>query len=465
MRDMPTSIQRLWQDIMYACRIFRRDPAFTIVAVVTLALGIGANTAIFSVIDTVLLKALPFPDAHRLVVLDEYRREHGSRTVSWMDFRDWRDQNRVFDDLAAYRVTSVSLTGGRDATLLHAAEVSAPFFDLLGVRPSLGRLFAADDDTPGASRAVIVSDDFWVTRLNSAADAIGSSIDLNGASCAVIGVLPASFEFFDTPIDVYLPVGLHGADAEWTRRGNHPNLLVLARLRHSVSRSSARTAFDVIMKGLEAQYPQSNTGLTATIAGLYEVRHGSTRTVLIALLASVACLLLIASANIANLLLARSSSRRKEIAIRAALGASKWRLVRQVLVESLVLSLAGAMLGLFLAVVLMPVVIAAAPDEVARMGGMRIDGTVLAFTCVVALACGLLFGCAPALHAAEQHLVGAFNETGRSGGASRGGQRIRAALLVGEMAIALILLTGAGLVLRSLANTMKTDQDSRRNTC
>jgi putative ABC transport system permease protein len=454
---MRPSLQSLWQDIAHACRILRRDPAFTIVAVATLALGIGANTAMFSVIETVLLKALPFPDANRLIVLDEYRREHGSRTVSWMDFRDWHDQNRVFDDLAAYRVISVSLTGGPEATLARAAEVSAPFFDLLGVRPSLGRLFAAQDDTPGAPRAVLVSHDFWLTRLNGARDAIGTSIDLDGSSCAVIGVLPASFEFFDTPIDVYLPVGLHGAEAEWTRRGNHPDLLVLARLRQGVSLSAARAAFDVIMNGLETQYPQSNTGLTATLAGLYEVRYGSTQTVLIALLGSVACLLLIASANIANLLLARSSSRRREIAIRAALGASTWRLVRQVLVESVVLALVGGILGLFLAIVLIPIVMSVAPDEVARMGGMQIDGTVLAFTCAVAVASGLVFGCAPALHAAEGHLVSAFNENGRSGGSGRAGTRLRSALLVGEMAIALILLTSAGLVLRSLTNTMQTD--------
>jgi putative ABC transport system permease protein len=454
---MPTSLQSLWQDITHACRILRRDPAFTLVAVLTLALGIGANTAIFSVIDAVLLKALPFPDAQRLVVLDESRREHGSRTVSWMDFRDWRDQNRAFDDLAAYRITRVSLTGGGEATLLRAAEVSAPFFDLLGARPFLGRLFAAQDDTPGAPPSVIVSHDFWVTRLNGDTSVIGTTIDLNGASCAVIGVLPAAFEFFDTSIDVYLPVGLHGADTEWTRRGNHPDLLVLARLRQGVTLPSARAAFDVIMQGLEAQFPQSNTGLTATIASLYDVRYGSTRTVLIALLGAVACLLLIASANIANLLLARSSTRRAEIAIRAALGASTWRLIRQTLVESIVLSLAGGALGLLLAMLLMPVIIAVAPAEIAHVGGLHVDVTILVFTGAVSIASGLLFGCAPALHATQQHLVSAVNETGRSGGAGRVGQRIRSGLLVGEMAMALILLTSAGLVLRSLANTMQAD--------
>ena len=179
--EMRTWLQSVWQDLAHACRLLRRDPAFTLVALLTLALGIGANTAIFSVIDAVLLKALPYPDANRLVVLDEYRREHGSRTVSWMDFLDWRAQNRVFDDLAAYRLTRVSLTGGREATLLRAAEVSAPFFDLLGVRPDRGRVFGRADDTPGAARAVIVSHDLWLTRMNGRPDAMGQSIDLDGS--------------------------------------------------------------------------------------------------------------------------------------------------------------------------------------------------------------------------------------------------------------------------------------------
>lgn len=455
---MRTWLQSVWQDLAHACRWLRRDPAFTLVALLTLGLGIGANTAIFSVIDAVLLKALPYPDANRLVVLDEYRREHGRRTVSWMDFLDWRAQNHVFDDLAAYRLTRVSLTGdGREATLLHAAEVSAPFFDLLGARVDHGRRFGRDDDTPGARRAAIVSHDFWRTRMNGQPEAIGQSIDLDGAPCTVIGVLPAAFEFFDTPIDVYLPVGRHGDDPEWQRRGNHPDLLVLGRLRRDASLSSARAAFDVVMRGLETRYPQSNTGLTATLVGLDEFRHGGTRTVLVALLASVGCLLLIASANIANLLLARSSSRAREIATRAALGASRGRLVRQLVVESLVLSLAGGGLGLVLAMIGLPAVLASAPDQVAKLRGPALDGAILAFTSLVSIVSGLVFGCMPAFHAARQTLVTAFNETGRSGGASRRGQRIRSGLLVGEIAIALILLTGAGLTLRSLAHAMQVD--------
>jgi putative ABC transport system permease protein len=445
----------LGQDIRQGWRVLRGDPAFTLVALATLALGIGANAAMFSVIDGVLLKAVPFPEASRLVVVDEYRQEHGSRTVSWMDYRDWRDQNRVFDDLAAYRLSTVTLTGGREPALLRAAEVSAPFFRLLGAPPARGRLFEDRDDRAGSPRTVVVSHALWLSRLNGSPDAIGRAIDVNGFPFVVIGVLPPAFDFFGVPVDVYLPVGLHGDDPEWLRRGNHPDLLVLARLRHGVSLPSARAAFDVLMKRLEVQYAASNAGLGATMVTLYESRYGKTRTILGALLGAVGCLLLIASANVANLLLARSSARRKEIGIRAALGASRWRLVRQTLVESVMLSLGGGALGLCLAVALLPVVLAAAPPGIAAMATLSPDPAVLTFTCAVSIATGLLFGCAPALHAAAGSLASAVHDTGRSGGASRGGVRIRSTLLVAEMAIALVLLTSGALVLRSLANATR----------
>jgi putative ABC transport system permease protein len=230
---MNATLQSVGQDVKQAWRIARAHPAFTLVALVTLAVGIGANAAMFSVVDTVLLRALPFREAERLVVLDEYRQGHGSRKVSWMDFGDWRQANEVnpiFDGLAAYRLTHVSLTGDGEATLLQAAEVSAPFFDLLGSQPVLGRTFGERDDTPGSPRVAIVSHDMWLSRLNGAGDVIGQSIDLNGTPYSVAGVLPPSFDFFEASVDVYLPVGLHGNDSEWTRRGNHPDLLVLGRL-------------------------------------------------------------------------------------------------------------------------------------------------------------------------------------------------------------------------------------------
>ena len=455
---MRTALDDLCGDLRQGVRVLVREPGFSVVAVLTLALGIGANTAIFGVVNTVLLRALPYPHADRLVVLDESRREHGSRTVSWMDFQDWRIQNRVFDDLAAYRLTDVSLTGRGDAAVLRAAEVSSAFFSLLGTQPSIGRVFNDQDDRPGAAGTVAISYDFWRTRLHGSPGVVGQSLALNGNAYSVVGVLPAAFDFFDKPVDVYLPVGLHGAEDEWVRRGNHPDLFVLARLRSGLSMASARTAFDTIMRRLESDYPQSNTGLMATVTDLSEFKYGSTRTVLVPLLASVGCVLLIACANVANLLLARASSRHTEMAVRAAMGASRWRLARQVLAEATVLSAAGGGLGLVVAIAARPMFIATAPASISRMAAAGvIDGTVLAFTAAVSIASGLLFGSAPAMQVTWGSLATVLNETGRSRGASRRSERLRSGLLVCEMAMALLLLTGAGLLLRSLANAMKVD--------
>jgi putative ABC transport system permease protein len=454
---MRIALDDLRGDFRQGVRMLFREPGFSVVAALTLALGIGANTAIFSVVNTVWLRALPYPHADRLVVLDESRQEHGSRTVSWMDFRDWRIQNRAFDDLAAYRRTDVSLTGRGDAALLRAAEVSSAFFSLLGTQPSIGRLFNDEDDRPGAARTVAISHDFWETRLHGSPGVVGQSLVLNGSAYSVVGVVPTAFDFFDKPVDVYLPVGLHGAEAEWVRRGNHPDLLVLARLRSGMSVSSARTAFDTIMRRLESDYPQSNTGLTATVTDLSEFKYGSTRNVLATLLATVACVLLIACANVANLLLARASSRRTEMAVRATMGASRWRLARQVLAEATVLSVAGGALGLVVAIAARRTFIATAPASLSRVADGAIDGTVLAFTAAVSIASGLLFGSAPAMQVTWDSLATGLNETGRSAGASRRSERLRSGLLVCEMAMALLLLTGAGLLLRSLANAMKVD--------
>jgi putative ABC transport system permease protein len=420
-------------------------------------LGIGANTAIFSVINTVLLKALPYHGADRLVVLDEYRLEHGSRTVSWMDFQDWREQNRAFDDMAAYRLSDASLRGQDKSALLRTAEVSSSFFGLLGTQPLLGRVFTEQDDKSTAVPTVVVSYELWKTQLGGNPDIVGRSLDLNTTPYLVIGVLPRDFDFFDKRVDVYRPVGLHDADPEWAKREYHPDLLVLARLRKGVSLPSARMEFSLIMRRLEQNYPRSNTGLVATLNGLYQFRYGSTQTVLAMLFASVGCVLLIACANVANLLLARSSTRKKEMAIRAALGASRRRLAQQTIAESCVLSLAGGVLGICFALAALHIVVLAAPRTLPQVAASKIDATVLLFTLGVSLASGLLFGCLPAIQTAWGDLNSAFSETGRAGGSSRRGKRVLSTLLVGEIAIALVLLTSSGVAIRSLANVMKTD--------
>ena len=452
---MPTVFDGLTGDLKHGFRALARDQGFAAVALVTLALGIGANTAIFSVINGVLLKALPYPEPDRLVVVDEYRREHGSRTVSWMDFQDWRQQNRVFDDLAAYRLVDAT-SSHEEASLLRIADVSAPFFRMLGAQPLSGRLFDDHDDSPHAPPTIVISHTLWMTRFSGRPDVLGQLLSLNDVSYSVIGVLPPTFDFFGRRVDAYVPVGLHGAEAECLRRGNHPDLLVLARLRAGITLTSARTALDVIMRRLELDYPQSNTELTATLTGLYEFRYGNTQRVLVLLFAAVGCVLLIACANVANLLLARACSRTKEMAIRAAIGAGRWRLVRQVVAESMILALGGGALGIVVATLAERAVTATAP-RILHVATGGIDGTVLAFAALVSIASGLLFGGAPAVQIRWRSLRAALIESGLNDGGGRRGHGLRSVLLVAEIATALVLLTAAGLVLRSLSNAMTAD--------
>src|SRR5262249_17215482 len=412
-------LQQLGNDLRHGGRLLRKSPGFTVVAVITLALGIGANTAIFSVVNSVLLKSLPYPEADRLVVLDEYRLQHGSRTVSWMDFLDWRQQNPAFDELAAYRLTRLSLTGIEDPTLLRVAEVSSSFFKLLGVQPAIGRNFTEQEDKPGAARTALISYALWRGRFGADSNISGKPIDLDGAPVSVIGVLPPGFNFFDKQVDVYMPVGLHASEAEWNRRGIHPDLLVLARLRPTVSLPSARSQMTTLMRRLEKEYPQSNTGLTATVTSLYEHRFGAIRAVLLALFAAVGCILLVASVNVANLLLARGSSRQKEMAVRTALGASRTRLVVQMMTESSLLSVLGGMVGLLLAYVGLVIVLNLAPQSVFQVAGANVDKSVLLFTCLVSLMTGILFGVAPAAQASQFELKAALSENSRGTTAAR----------------------------------------------
>src|SRR5215469_8430293 len=248
--------QHLAHDLRHAVRLLLKNRGFSIVAVITLALGIGATTAIFSVVNKVLLKSLPYPDADRLVVLDEYRLQHGSRTVSWMDFLDWRRQNPAFEDMAAYRVTRLSLTGVEDPTLLNVAEVSASFFKLLAIEPTLGRTFTDHEDKAGAERLAVISYALWRGRFGADPNIANVAVDLDGIPVSVIGVLPPTFNFFDKQVDFYMPVELHGADPEWNRRGIHPDLLVLARLKPGISLDAARSRMKELMQQLETQYPQ-----------------------------------------------------------------------------------------------------------------------------------------------------------------------------------------------------------------
>ena len=449
-------LDSLRQDVRYGLRLCAREPVSSAVVLLTLALGIGANTAIFSIVNAVLLKPLPFPASDRLVVLDEIRIRHGSRMVSWMDYLDWRDQNQAFDDLAAYRLTDASLTGRDEPSLLRAAEVSSSFFTLLGAEPVLGHVFTGRDDRPEAAPTVVVSHDLWTTQLGSRPDIVGQALTLNGMPCTITGVLPAGFQFFEKRVDVYLPIGRHGADPEWMRRGNHPDMFVLARRRAGMSIDAARAAIDVVMRRLEREYPQSNAGLTATVTPLSEFKSGHARGFLLVLLAAVGCILLIACVNVANVLMARSVSRRQEVAIRIAMGVGRWRLARQFVVESTLLSLGGGALGAGLAVVSLPVMLAAAPEGLLPVTSAGIDATVLAFTFAISMASGLLFGCAPLLQLMTRNLNAGFDLTVR-GATGQGSRRARSVLLAAEIAVALMVLTSAGLLVRSLARAVRVN--------
>ncbi len=454
-------LDALAYDLRLALRMLVKNPGFAVVAVLTLTLGIGANAAIFSVINSVLLKSLPYPEADRLVVLDEYKVEHGSRTVSWLDFEDWRHQTQVFQGMAAYRLAHLTLTGIHEPTLLRAAEVSAPFFHLLGVQPVTGRGFHEADDQPGAARAVVVSYPFWRNVLRGDPNLTGRVLDLDGLSYSIVGVLPPDFNFFDKQVDVFLPVGLHGNDAMWNRRGFHPDLLVLGRLGAGVSLASARSQMSTIMSRLHQQYPHSNAGMLASVTPLYQYRFGGIQPILLTLFAAVGCVLLIAEVNVANLLLARGSSRAKEMAIRAALGAGGGRLIRQLLTESMMLSLMGAAAGLICAFAALHALLRLAPQSMPQISAAQVDARVVLFTLAVSLVTGLLFGTLPALQAAKVDINAVFKENSRGSGSGRAGKRLRSTLLISEMAFALVLIMAAGLLIRSLIHASNVDPGFR----
>jgi putative ABC transport system permease protein len=440
----------LMQDLRYATRVLRNSPGFTAIAVLTLALGIGANTAIFSVVRTVLLKSLPYPDPDRLMSIREFQVHSGDMGVSWMNFLDWREQNKSFQQLAVSRSDHFVLTGVGEPDLIRAGRVSASFFPLLGAKPILGRTFSDEEDSPSAAPATVLSYAFWRTRFGADPAVAGKALTLDGTSYDIVGVLPPDFKYFDERIDLYVPVGLMGASRAYLLRGNHQGLSGLARLRPGVSLSSARAEMDTIMKRLEQQYQDSNSGEGAVVKPLYESRISDIRPALLTLLGAVACVLLIACANLANLLLARASARQKEFAVRAAIGAGRRRIVRQLLTESMLLSLLGGFLGLLIAIWSIGPMLRMAPQDIPRLAETEIDKGVFFFTFIAALLTGILFGLAPAFHASRTDVNASLRESGRSSTAGRSSQRLRAGLLISEVSLAVVLVIASGLMIRSL---------------
>ncbi|MFL6207307.1 MAG: ABC transporter permease [Pyrinomonadaceae bacterium] len=443
----------LWQDVRYSLRVWLKRPGFTVVAVLSLALGIGANTAIFSVVQAVLLRPLPFAEADRLVYLTERNTQLDGVSLSWPNFTDWRAQNHVFEKIAAYNRDSYNLTSGGDPERLLAAQASADLFAVLRVHAAQGRVFTNEEDAPGANPVVVLSYGLWQRRFGGAANVVGQSITLNGRGYTVVGVMPQGFAF-PNRVELWLPLG-QLAQPAWQNRDNHMGLFGVARLKPGVALEQARADLNNITASLAQQYPDTNADERATLTPLQETYVKDIRLALWTLLGAVGFVLAVACANVANLLLARTAIRQREFAIRAALGASRRRIVRQLLVESLLLALTSGGLGLLLALWGVDLILAIRPDYIPRANEIGIDARVLLFTAAVSMLTGLIFGLVPALQASRPDLQAALREGKR--GPVWGRSVFRSGLVITEVALTLVLLVGTGLLLRSFQRLQQVE--------
>ncbi len=434
------------QDIRYAFRVLAKTPGFAIVAVLTIALGIGANTAIFSVVNAVLLRPLPYLDASRVMILSEKTPQFDSASVSYLNFLDWQNRNRSFSQLSGFRRESFNLAGVSSPERLPGRQVSPGFLSILGVTPILGRDFLPEDGRPGAPPVVILSYRFWQRRFAGDASVAGRVLVLNDVPHTVIGVIPQSFWFY-SPSDVF--VTFANASPLSTRvRENRNGTYVVGRLKRGVSLAQAGSDMDQIGRSLAAEFPAANADHGIVVKPILEDIVGDARSSLLLLLGAVGFVLLIACVNIANLLLARSTARAKEIAIRAALGASRWRMIRQLLTESVLLAVFGGALGALLALWGTSSLIASVPGTLPRTEDVSPDFRVLLFTLTASLLTGILFGIGPAFRASRTDLHDTLKEGIR--GSTSGRHRLQDVLVVSELALTLVLLVGAGLILRTI---------------
>jgi predicted permease len=441
----------LLQDIRYGVRMLAKNRGFTLVAVITLALGIGANTAIFSVVNGVLLRQLPYPRPSELVAFSETSANFESSSISYPNFLDWQQRNAAFASIAAYRSDDFSITGSGETERVRLGMVSAGFFEILGVSPVRGRLFTTEEDRLGTAPVALISAGLWQRKFGSAPDILGKRITMNGDGYSVIGVVPAAFHLqstnFDPIKDVYIPIG-QNKDPLFHDRTVHPGMRAIGRLKPGVTLPEAQADMDQIARNLAAEYPDADKGAGIRVVTLKRDIVGDVQPYLLVLLGAVGFVLLIACVNVANLQLSRSTARAREFAIRAALGATQSRVIRQLLTESVVLGLAGGALGLCLAAWGTQVALQAMPDALPRAQDVGLDGSVLLFTLVASLAAGTIFGLAPALKISRPDLQETLKESGR--GASGARHRAQGVFVVIEMAMALVLLIGAGLMIRTL---------------
>jgi putative ABC transport system permease protein len=438
-----------------------KNPAFTAVAVLTLALGIGANTAIFSVVDTVLLRPLPFPEPERIFAVHQAMPEKGipKAGASYPNFLDWKQQSGSFENLAAMRSTTMALSGQGDATAVETAAVTGGYFGVFMQKPLIGRTLQAGDDLPSADAVVVISERLWRSRFSSDPKVLGRAITLDQHLFAVVGVLPVNFRppVPDAAPEVWVPLAQNDIFAQMhERRGGH-YVEVVGRLKPGVKRQQAQAEMDSIQEGLQKQFPDDNKGWTTWIAPLQEDVVGDMRTELLVLLGAVGFVFLIACANVASLQLTRAASRAREIAIRVALGAGRRRLVRQFLTESVLLGIVGGIAGLALASATLRGLTSWIPADTPRLSEIHLDARVLAFGVALSIVSGIIFGLAPGWHITSARFSDALKEGARGGGEDSRRRGLRNAIVIAETALAVVLLTGAGLLIRSFERLQNVD--------
>ncbi len=450
------------QDLRYAFRVLVKSPGLSIIAILTLGLGIGANTAIFSVVNGVLLNPLPFHHPDQLVSMFEKIPNFDNGSISYPDFVDWRRMNRTFAGMAAYRSTGFSLSGNGEPERLHGEMVSAGFFEIVGVNPLKGRTFSSDEDRLGGNPAVMITEALWKRKYGARPDIIGQRMILDDVGRTIVGVVPSSFHLNiqnfqrgESNIEVYVPVGEYNEPKFYNGRDSGWGLDGIGRLKPGVTLQQAREDMERVSRELAVTYPEINTARKANIIPMKEEMVGDVRPVLLILLFAVLFVLAIACVNVANLLLARSTTRQQEFAIRIALGAGQKRVIRQLLTESILLALGGGTLGLLLAKFGTTAALAALPQSLPRSENIGLDLRVLLFTLLISILSGIAFGLAPAWKAVHGSLSGTLTESGRALARARSG--IQPLLVVGEMALTLVLLICAGLMVRSLIQLWNLD--------